>query len=594
MELGKKHSKYKKIIFWLIIAGSFAAVVKCIFVSLQMDEEYAISMSYRLIRGDRLLTQLWDPHQTSAFMIEFLLWIYIKIFQTTTYSVIFVRMAGVLMHLLVSLLLYKNFKRLIDPEKSFYLAAIYFNLLPKGYVMPEFSNMMVWSLTLLLLCLTKLAYLEKEKSWNKAMLFTSIEAGVWLCLITLSYPSCALFYPFVMLYLWKYDLHRKKTMLIITGTCFIIGGAYLMNLFSYMTPAEMLANIKSVVASCGSHSTNKLDALRIYGIDFIFILIFSAGYLLVTGIVYKIYASWTKQKRVNLGEKEVEKNSQEEKEKKRLTFMFLLIIVAFLYEFLHWILMLWEYESSYPFTVYFFLFGFAFYCICRWKKRGEHKMSSPLGFLWLGGNIVMLVAILLLTNLTIFTSIKYLMPGVTAAVLVLLLYTKERAPKLYQKFATGTLLLWCFVAMFVKAWAYPDNDGLMKNITVVGNIISDGPGKGIITEYMQGYMQESDYEEFQTYIQPGDNLLVMDSNTLCYLYQDVNIAGSTTICTPTFDANLLDYWARNPDKFPDVIAVQCWYGDLKYDEDSWMMQWIENDFGATQVIDGKYFRYYIR
>ena len=177
---------------------------------------------------------------------------------------------------------------------------------------------------------------------------------------------------------------------------------------------------------------------------------------------------------------------------------------------------------------------------------------------------------------------------------VLLIYTKEKQPEIYRRYAGCFLIVWCFVAVFIKGWAYTDNDGLMKNITCVGNIISVGPGKGIVTEYMQGYMAECSHEEFGTYIEPGESLLALDTNTICYMYQDVNIGSCTTICTPSFDENLLDYWERNPDKYPDVIAVMCWYGELQWDQESWIMHWIENEFGATQVIDGKYFRYYIR
>ena len=62
--------KKKKYIVMLLLIGSFLAALKCIFVSLQMDEEYAVSMSYRLLLGDRLFTQIWDPHQTSAFDVD--------------------------------------------------------------------------------------------------------------------------------------------------------------------------------------------------------------------------------------------------------------------------------------------------------------------------------------------------------------------------------------------------------------------------------------------------------------------------------------------------------------------------------------------
>ena len=572
--------KKKKYIVFLLVAGSFLAALKCIFVSLQMDEEYAVSLSYRLLRGDRLFAQIWDPHQTSAFLMEFLMWVYIKLFHTTAGVVIWVRFAGVLIQLGISCYLYRVLCHILEPEYSFYLAMIYFNLLPKTYVMPEFSNMMTWGLTLLLLSLFRLAKLQgripgREKddswaegiSWNGKMAFAAVEAGVWLSFTVLSYPSCLLLFPFLLWYLARYDAFKKKTISIFAGTCMLLGGAYMAYLFSYMSLSELLANIQSMIASNGYHSTGILGKCQIYAGNLLPLLLFGAGYLLAAIVVYKIYRGV----------------------KGKLTFFYILLTTSFALMFLHWILMLWKYERSYPYTVYFFLFAIAFYCVGK-SPENMKEMAK----LWLGANVVMYVAILMLTNLTLFTSIKYLLTGVIMSAAVLLIYTKEKEPEVFQKFAGWFLIVWCFVAVFIKGWAYTDNDGLMKNITCVGNIISVGPGKGIVTEYMQGYMTECSSEEFQTYIEPGESLLALDTNTICYMYQDVNIGSCTTICTPTFDETLLDYWERNPDKYPDVIAVMCWYGELQWDQDSWIMRWIEEEFGATQVIDGKYFRYYIR
>ena len=634
--------KKKKYIVILLLVGSFLAALKCIFVSLQMDEEYAVSMSYRLLLGDRLFAQIWDPHQTSAFLIEFLMWIYLKIFHTTTCSVIFIRTVGVLIQLAISYYLYRMLCYLMEAEYSFYLAVVYFNLLPKTYVMPEFSNMMAWGLTMLLLSLFRLAMLEgrissrrvllsgeeteadgkalrgekesdnhvttgrdalrAEKKRKRKIICTVIEAGIWLSFVVLSYPTCLLLFPFILWYLWKYDADRKKTIAVFAGTCLVAGGLYMVYLFNYMTVQELLANIQSLVASCGSHSGGIKKKLGIYGVDFLSLLPFALGYFLVAVIVYR-FINRRKLKGSGEGVERAAKEGETGKNKRtrllyrfgripeaeKLSFLYILLITSFGLQFLHWILMLWEYESSYPFTVYFFMFAIAFYYR---KKLPDEKQEMVT--LWLGANVVMYVAILLLTNLTLFTSIKYLMTGVIMCVAVLMAYTREKQPEVFRKYTTPLLVTWCLVAIFVKGWAYTDNDGLMKNITCVGNILSAGPGKGIFTEYMQGYMQECSYEEFRTYIEPGENLLALDSNTLCYMYQDVNIASSTTICTPSFDENLLDYWERNPGKYPDVIAVQCWYGELKWDEDSWIMHWIENEFGATQVIDGNYFRYYIR
>ena len=41
-----------------------------------------------------------------------------------------------------------------------------------------------------------------------------------------------------------------------------------------------------------------------------------------------------------------------------------------------------------------------------------------------------------------------------------------------------------------------------------------------------------------------------------------------------------------------MIVVDCWYGDLKEQPDSWIMQYIENEFGYSTVTDGAYVRFY--
>ncbi len=628
----------KKWIRRILILASVLAAMKCIFVSLQMDEEYALSMSYRLVQGDRLLQELWDPHQTSGFLIQGLLWLWMSVFHTTTYSVIFVRAAGVLMQLGVSILVYREAVRHLDREVSFYLALIYFNLLPKGYVMPEFSNMLAWSLTILLLELIRHMRLEQEMADTSRLVRSGIRIGLWLSLLVLSYPSGAILYVFLLVYFIRYDLRKKLSILTVTVTSAICGSAYIGALLTYMTPAQLLANVQSLIASAGAHQKTLLGTLKIYGYDLIFLVLFLALYLGCAAIVYLILKKVRARKALKdssaTAAQAADAMSAQAEEASRSTlfpeisgetkgweFLCIAIIMSFVLMVVHWIAGLWQYEYSYPYTVYYFILIGGILATRYYAKRkiagsdtaasvrgsvGSDNASSAAqadardsfsqaGFLIIGSNIVIFVAVMMLTNLTTFTTIKYLLSGVIGAMALILLYLKDAQTELYRRYAVVMLMVWCGAAAFVKGWAYPDNDGLLKNITVVGNVIDEGPAKGTFVEYMQGYITESTYEEFHTYLEPGDNLFVMDSNTLCVMYVDgVRVANSTTICSPYFDENLLDYWERNPDRFPDVIAVQCWYGELKYEPDSWMMQWIENEFGATQVVDGKFFRYYMK
>lgn len=557
----------------LLLAGSVLAAVKCIFVGLQVDEEYAVSMPYRMLLGDRLFAQIWDPHQTSAFVIEFLIWIYRKLFHTTEGVVLWIRLFGTLLHGGISYGVYRMLRHYLSAENSFYLGILYFNLLPKGYVTPEFSNLLVWSVTLLFL---SLFCLDRQKKPLAA-----VTGGIWMCAAVLSYPSAVLLFPFFLLYLWKQEGYGKKSAGIFAGVCLLGGGCYLAYLFSYMSPEELLVNLQYLLLGNSGHTeagaAGRLKAyLGGFGAAALICMAYAAFACLLMGVLKK--SGRTK-----------DWYAAQSGKSKRILFGYLTLAAGVLYQALHWMRMGQEYEYSYIYTIYFVLFGL----VCCFAKELEKETGKTVK-LWLVGALLLFLAVLLLTDLSIFTSVRYLSPGVVMGLAALLLYSEKEAAGVYRKAARGLLLLWCFTSVFIKGWEYRDNDGRMMNITCVRGIVSEGPAKGLFTQYMQSYMQESTYEEMQRYLEPGDKLLLLDTGgTIAYLFQDVEVASYTTICDPRYNEALLKYWELNHDKYPDVIAVQCWYGELRWDPESWIMQWIENEFETAQVIDGQYFRYYI-
>lgn len=54
--------------FWKIICilAIIAYTAKNLFIGADTDEGYGIMVGYRLAMGDRLLLEMWEPHQTSA------------------------------------------------------------------------------------------------------------------------------------------------------------------------------------------------------------------------------------------------------------------------------------------------------------------------------------------------------------------------------------------------------------------------------------------------------------------------------------------------------------------------------------------------
>ena len=74
---------------YLLLAASIVATVKIIFFGFDIVEQYAVSMAYRLVQGDRMFLEMWEPHQTSAFFSATFLWLYMQLFHTLKYSVSF-------------------------------------------------------------------------------------------------------------------------------------------------------------------------------------------------------------------------------------------------------------------------------------------------------------------------------------------------------------------------------------------------------------------------------------------------------------------------------------------------------------------------
>ncbi len=91
---------------YLLLAASIVATVKIIFFGFDIDEQYAVSMAYRLVQGDRMFLEMWEPHQTSAFFSAAFLWLYMQLFHTLKYSVLFLRIVGVVLRILLLSLLF--------------------------------------------------------------------------------------------------------------------------------------------------------------------------------------------------------------------------------------------------------------------------------------------------------------------------------------------------------------------------------------------------------------------------------------------------------------------------------------------------------
>lgn len=74
--------------------------------------------------------------------------------------------------------------------------------------------------------------------------------------------------------------------------------------------------------------------------------------------------------------------------------------------------------------------------------------------------------------------------------------------------------------------------------------------------------------------------------------ENVIISILSTSGLPTYNETFLRYWEQYTERFPSVIAVTCRYGDLRIEEDSWIYQWIREEYQPSTYEDGRYWRFY--
>ena len=119
--------------------------------------------------------------------------------------------------------------------------------------------------------------------------------------------------------------------------------------------------------------------------------------------------------------------------------------------------------------------------------------------------------------------------------------------------------------------------------------------RGILTSYMSAYRYNCNAEVWKEAVPEGSTCLYVGPDQYYYMFGDCRIAAASTISTPVYDENLLAYWELNPDRYPDVVVVESWFGDMSAaPEGSFIRQWLESEFHAVQVTEYSYIAVYYK
>ena len=543
----------KKCMILLRVAVVLASI-KSILTDTGFDNAYTVAMSYRHLNGDGMFEQMWEPHQTSIFFTDFFMWIYHLFVPSYTGIMLFLQIVGTFLFAGIAVLIFKLLKNITGSEIA-QLAVIFFIMFrAKQTPFPEFANLQIGFSALLFLCLISFI---REQQKKRYLCF----AAIFLCLEILSYPSCILtYFPVAAILLWK-TKERWKNLGIFTVLCAIFGTAYTGYFVCKIGPQRFVQNLTDIFYS-DSHSGEAYVSSWNY---------FSG---ILTAIIWVVLCAaiawilrWTVQKFLS---KPVD----------------IFAIYGFLLFFTEFALLFLQKKTGLDWTCAFYILPALLMALSCFVYKDMDEQEKTI---WLTGILFAIssfVSTWLLTDLGLITMIPYMVLGGVVSFVAL----RHRKKQIEIFLLTICALVTMHRGLVV--WGYA-NKGNIWMVQDVDTIIRSGPSIGIVCDYMTYYQITYDAEDHNKFVVPEDSLLLVGGwliDSIEFLLTDADISNYSTIDTPVYNEKWLDYLECNPEKTPTVVAVSCLYGTMQVPEESWIMQWVNENYEA--VGDGRYWRYY--
>jgi len=552
----------------LLLGCTVFGIYKSIFYGCDIDESYAITLSYRLAWGDHLFKEMWEVHQTSAIFMAPFIYAYRLIHGTTLGMVVYLRIVGTLIQLVVAVFLYHSTANYISSKYALILTVLFFDFSPKYSQVLEFCFLEYLFLT----CMA-IAFLYYFDGQKKCFL---VIAGVFQAFSVFAYPQMIVILPFellLLLYTLREDEKKWLGILCFFGAEGVTGLTYLLYILCHVSIKEFMENIPYILSD-GSHQLNLTEKIVNHGREIL-------GYLipLFVGILlFEITMTLLR------------KAGREEKrfipECGFLTAGLLYALVPVIQKYYTGIRHL---DLSYGII---FLSEVLAYLNLRFGKR-DRESRRFLG--------IMLILFMLFlcscfaSNMTIYANGGLLVP-----VMLLLWISFIRnhdflsRPEMRTK-KEGAWAIWfpitllCAYFLLARMTLVRFTAVQPKTIFNTYYTIKAGTAENIKVTEQEHIRYHDQLAAISTYVTAADSMLFFGSDTYCYFLTGCGIATPTTISTPMYDETILEYYKKYPYKQPTVIIVdKYWQGLDQLLAVPQFGDWVRENYDLEHMIEEAY------
>lgn len=550
VKIGENNQRKRNIIFICLLILSLIATVTKLFIGFDIDEAYAVVMPFRLLQQDRLFGDMWEVHQTSSFLPYLFIALFCRITGGVTYLVLYLRIVATVIHLLMSLWVYRVLKPWVSRYGTLFLALVYYNFLPKWMINLDFSMQQLWFMTISLIFL-----FYGLRKCGKGWYFL---CGIALAFAVLAYPGMVLLYPVYLVIVWKKEKNKSgiNNCLLITAGCAITAVIFFACVLSHMSPGDLLQSIP-MVFSDGSHQFTFATKFSLYARQWLEVLVQSMILVIPSMALTFLYSRVTKTK---------------------------MSLIAFC--------MLFTYISSGivvvanliglgwgPFRLqvrYLIFFVLAFLLYTGLKKKKSEHMAERNGWIFrllLLPSLGMFAGILLASNVGPVSSASYL---VLADMAFLMLYFEAVQAEQEEKGETvterkgvwgflkgfgiyrGAAVLFLVSLLLCKGYYVRVTEYEPSNLLESRVRIEEGAAKGIWVSPQDNERISDNYDTILHTVKEGQRVLFMGTeslNNLTAYEAGAEFVSPTTISTPAFNEQWTTYFEQLSDKQPDVIFI---------------------------------------